>query len=317
MKKTLLGITIFIVFGILVLLLTNSYSGKLTVVADTTASTVTKKLEGKPLTFSIIQTGKAVTQEAFIYQGGSFLKQRTVSHVAVWVKHAKGNFLFDTGLGDKIDEQHAEMSLFHATAFAYEKEKSVKEQLIQQGISPDTIKTIVLSHLHWDHASGIKDFPSANIVTTNEEYSFATTEDAHSPAFLKSQYNGSAIRWDFLNFEKKPYKCFDEYVDYFGDGSVVFVKLVGHTKGSLGMFLTTSEGKQFFFTGDTTWSLEGFLNPSPKHFFPSMYVDLEKERLNETIISIHHLMKKDTALIVVPAHDFQAQKQLAHFPVFQ
>ncbi len=75
--------------------------------------------------------------------------------------------------------------------------------------------------------------------------------------------------------------------------------------------------KRYFFTGDVTWSIDGFKRPSPKHFIPSKLVDLDEDELNKTIVKVHNLMLADPALIVIPAHDFDSQKGLKHFPEFQ
>jgi glyoxylase-like metal-dependent hydrolase (beta-lactamase superfamily II) len=273
--------------------------------------------EGKNLvSFSVFRTGRARTQEAFVYSGGSLFRKCDLSHIAIWVKHPDGDFLFDTGLGDSIDVQFEEMSLIHKQLFKYQREVSVKNQLIREGIDPAVINTIILSHLHWDHCSGIKDFPAANIYTTEEELTFAKTKEAHAPAFLKSQYAGEGVTWKYLKFTNSSYECFDQSCDYFGDGSVIFVKLGGHTKGSVGMFIN-QPGKRYFFTGDITWNIEGFKKPGRKHFIPLSLVDADKDQLDSTIVNIHQLMKADTSLIVIPAHDYSAQKLLKHFPDFQ
>lgn len=88
-----------------------------------------------PVQFSIITAGTATTQEAFVFRGGSLFKQKKLSHIAVWVKHPKGNFLFDTGLGDNIGVQYEEMSFVHKLLFSYKKGKSVKEQLMSNGLA--------------------------------------------------------------------------------------------------------------------------------------------------------------------------------------
>lgn len=267
------------------------------------------------VTFSIIQTGSASTQEAFLFKGGNLFKSKKISHIAVFVKHNNESFLFDTGLGDDIDKQFKEMSFIHRQMFKYSKEVSARQQLIANGIETDSIKTIILSHLHWDHSSGIKDFPNASVYTIEEELSFAKSKEAQSPAFLKSQYEGDNINWKFLEFKKNKYHDFEESCDYFGDGSVVFVKLPGHTNGSVGMFINAQ--KRYFFTGDVCWSLEGFKRPSAKHSIPGNLVDSDQVRLNETIVKIHNLIFADTNMVVIPAHDFDIQKDLKHFPVFQ
>lgn len=274
------------------------------------------KEEHTSVKFSVIQTGRAQTLEAFVYAGGNIFRKCEISHVAIWVKHPNGDFLFDTGLGDSIDVQFDEMSFLHKQLFKYQKEHSVKYQLIRDGIDPSVIKTIILSHLHWDHCSGIKDFPRANVYTTEEELNFARTNEAHAPAFLKSQYDGEKVNWKYLKFINSSYESFNQSCDYFGDGSVVFVKLGGHTKGSVGMFINQSE-KRYFFSGDITWSIGGFRRPSRKHFIPSSLVDSDKNHLDSIIVNIHQLMKADSSLVVIPAHDYSAQKVLKHFPDFQ
>lgn len=308
------------VFTIIVLLLTLSCSSNKLKVQDHPAiirHSLTPASSILPVSFSIIQTGTASTQEAFVYKGGGLFRNKELSHVAVWVKHPKGDFLFDTGLGDSIDIQHQEMAWLHQQLFSYKKEKSVKAQLLEAGINPDTIKTIILSHLHWDHASGIKDFPKAKVLTSNEELDFAQRPDAESPAFLKSQYDGTLIEWVSLEFDSIPYEHFEESLDYFGDGSVLFVKLPGHSKGSIGMFLIKPSGERFFFTGDVTWDMMGFKKPATKHAIPSNYVDFHQDELAKTIVDIHQLMLIDTTLKIIPAHDLQSQASLKHFPEFQ
>ncbi|WP_348798596.1 MBL fold metallo-hydrolase [Flavobacterium adhaerens] len=130
----------------------------------------------KPVTFSIILTGTASTQEAFLFKGGSLFKSRELSHIAVLVKHNNKSFLFDTGLGGNIDTQFKEMSFLHRQMFRYSKQQSVKQQLIANSFKSDSIKTIILSHLHWDHSSGIKIFqmrpfiqPKTNMFMLNQK----------------------------------------------------------------------------------------------------------------------------------------------------
>ncbi len=98
-----------------VLFLMANCNGKINVSNFPQISRAQKGLkEGKNLvTFSVFRTGRARTQEAFVYSGGSLFRKCDLSHIAIWVKHPDGDFLFDTGLGDSIDVQFEEMSLIH------------------------------------------------------------------------------------------------------------------------------------------------------------------------------------------------------------
>lgn len=266
--------------------------------------------------FSLFVTGFAHTQEAFTVRGGNLFKKKRVVHTAIWVQHPNGNFLFDTGLGDSIDTQFRAMRGIERQLFKYTRLASVHQQLQKQGITPDTIQHIILSHLHWDHASGIKDFPNATTHTTREEHEFARSVQAKAPAFFPSQYDGDAVRWQYLHFEPRPYRSFAEHCDYFGDGSVIFVKLNGHTTGSIGMFVTLDNGQCYFFTGDATWSVKGFQHPAHKHRLSSNYVDWSRPQLTQTLVQVYRLWLADPALIIVPAHDWDTQKNLRQFPAF-
>jgi len=318
MKKRsfILATGLALVVGLVVVL--NSCNSRINISRYAVQSYLPTPVTAHPsLRFSIFQTGHASTLEAFVYKGGSLFRTKALCHTAVWVQHPSGSFLFDTGLGDEVDAQFSEMSWLEQRLFGYHKETSVKHQLAMQGIPADTIKTILLSHLHWDHASGIKDFPGAAIVTTRQEYDFAQSDSAHTPAFLHSQYDGNKVRWQFIDFEARAYKNFARSLDYFKDSSVVLVPLQGHTSGSIGMFLTLADGRQFFFTGDVTWSVAGFTRPSAKHRIPGAYVDKNKAVLDTTIVQIHRLMEAEPNLVVIPAHDAKAQEGLKHFPAFE
>ena len=80
---------------------------------------------------------------------------------------------------------------------------------------------------------------------------------ATPPAVLPSQF-AHAIRWVPFQFAAQPFMGFEYSHDLFGDGSLVLVPMQGHTPGSVGLFLTLDDGRRFFFTGDTSWRLEGF-----------------------------------------------------------
>ncbi len=256
---------------------------------------------------SYIETAYAETPEAFAYAGGSLFKSKKLSHMAVYVSHPKGDFLFDTGLGDNIDEQFETMQGWLKPFFKYTKINSAKSVLLKNNID---IKKIYLSHMHWDHVSGIDDFPQANIFTTETEYKFATSEKASPPAFIHSQYQNKKTKWNFIKFDSGPYEIFDHSFDLYGDGSIVFVKLIGHSPGSIGMFVNFSLSKRFFFTGDITWSIEGFKRPAEKFYISSLLVDSDRVAIKDQIAEIGLLMQNNPNIKIIPAHDFDAYKNI-------
>jgi len=251
---------------------------------------------------SYMETAYAETLEAFVFGGGSLFKPVRMSHNAVLIEHPSGSLLFDTGLGKDIDLQFRDMPLWAIPVFQYKKIYSAKEILEKNG---KAVERIFLSHLHFDHASGIEDFPESDINTTQTELNFARSEEARPPAFLSSQYDGR-ISWKIIEFTSGPYEIFEKSFDLFGDGSIVFVPLQGHSPESLGMFINRSPDERYFFTGDITWHLKGLTNPSEKNLLAGYWVDFSRMKTRDEIRKIFFLLKEKPEIKAVPAHDGSA-----------
>ncbi|MGL1889715.1 MAG: MBL fold metallo-hydrolase [Reichenbachiella sp.] len=316
MKKFKLGLLFALVISILVFTQSCKTTIDITKYPTPTFSNTNYPIDKEvEFSLSIIETGFAKTPEAFVFRGGSLFKVRKLSHVAILIQHPKGTFVFDTGLGSEIKGQfHDHFSFLDRQLFNFTKLNSLKETLISNNFDTASIDFIIPTHLHFDHASGIEDFSKATIWTTKEEYDHAFSPEAIPPAFIKEQYDADFIKWKFMDFSNTDYEIFKESYDVFNDGTVVLVKLPGHTKGSVGMFVNLKSGKRYFFTGDLTWAAEAFIKPAEKHAIPRKKVDGDREKVKESIVMIHHLSKKKPEIKIVPAHDYNAQREIAHFP---
>ena len=271
-----------------------------------------------PMELSIIKTGSATTLEAMTFSGGGRVTPRHLSHAAVIFKHPRGNILLDTGLGANVDQQFAEgMPLWLKPLMKYEKTQPARQQLQENGIDPAKLAGVIISHLHWDHASGIEDFPESEIWVNQAALEFAQTHADSDPAFIADQIDSDSIRWTFFNFSDGPYENFEQSTDVFGDGSLVIVPMPGHTIGSVGVFANLQSGKRYFFTGDTTWAIEGFTHPAEKFAISKGLVDGDVDQTREQILKVHALMKTRPDLVVVPAHDYKTHKNIAAFPQFE
>ncbi len=95
----------------------------------------------------------------------------------------------------------------------------------------------------------------------------------------------------------------------------------------LGVFKTPWSHKRFnrdvckfivwqaiLFTGDLTWAAKAFIGPSEKHAIPGGKVDGDREKVKESIVMVHHRKKRRPELKIIPAHDFNEQIYIAHFP---
>ncbi|WP_411824291.1 MBL fold metallo-hydrolase [Leptospira sp. 'Mane'] len=313
MKKTqkYLSFTALAISAIFLFILWRLGYPALIPIQDTTPISESRyKSPSAKIRFTIIKTGEAITSEAFIVEGGNPFGKGKISHSAILVEHSNERFLFDTGLGTHVEEEFAEHPLFLRIVMKFKNTNPAIHQLKQQNISPESIKTGFLSHLHWDHASGIKDFPHMEFVTTKKEHDSAFKESG----YIKRQFDGDSVHWKFINFDSIPYENFTTSKDWFGDGSVILVPMAGHSAGSLGMFLNFSNGKRYFFTGDTTWSEKGFKIPAHRPRGSRSLVDIDPDSLGKELTKVNRLLETYPNLKLIPAHDLDVQENLGIFP---
>ncbi|PJZ52329.1 MBL fold metallo-hydrolase [Leptospira adleri] len=263
--------------------------------------------------FALLKTAIADTSEAFLFEGGNLFKKRVISHSALLVEHPSGKFLFDTGLGSDINEQFALNPIHLRVLMAYKDHRPAVDLLKKEGYDPKRIERIFLSHMHWDHASGIKDFPWAKVLTTQEErYAAFASNVRHG--YIQRQFDGDLVQWENLVFKDAPYETYSKSLDLFQDGSIVFVPMEGHGGGSIGLFINLSEKKRYFFTGDISWSKEGFLIPAHKPRLSRRIADKDPDSLGKELARVHELILSKPEINVIPAHDSIAQEGLANFP---
>lgn len=271
-----------------------------------------------PVSFSLIETAHGSTLDAFFVRGGSWFSGRRISHTVAVVRHPQGLLLIDTGLGREIEEQFSqEMPWALRWLTAFERPVAARDQLHAAGIEPEDVRDLLLTHLHWDHAGGIKDFPWARVWHPQQGIDEALNLADDDSAFFLSQIDGPAIQWQPFAFADGPYESFPASHDFYGDGTIVLVPMPGHTETSLGVFLNLRDGRRFLFSGDTTWALEGFERPAHKFCVSSWLVDLDQERLATSIVRVHRMLLEVPNLWVIPTHDSAAQEGVAHLPHFE
>lgn len=268
------------------------------------------------ISLSIIKTAEWRTREAVFYSGGSWTTTRVGTHSAILVRHPLGTILFDSGLGRNINEQFFESMPFWVKPFmAFENHQPAKD-LLENEADDIQVQIIILSHLHWDHVSGIEDFQNIEVWTTKEEYEWVVESGTPEGPYIKSQHARDDVAWRFIQFASDPYENFAQSLDIFQDGSIILVPLPGHAPGAIGMFVNLRSGKRLFFTGDTTWTLEGFQMPAHKFWVSSLLADHDKDKIEQSILKVRRLMQEYPEMAIVPSHDDKAQSAIGFFPRF-
>jgi glyoxylase-like metal-dependent hydrolase (beta-lactamase superfamily II) len=250
--------------------------------------------------FAVV-TGVNHRVAAYGYRGGSFFERREFSMAGTLVKHPRGDLLIDTGFGRHIDEQVHTMSwAFRAWTF-YALWKPAVDQFQAAGYDQKSLRAILLTHAHWDHVSGLPDFPGLPVWVTPQERQFISK--GGNGQFGKP-FTG--IRYEEYGFELGPYLGFPRSHDVYGDGAIIVVPAPGHTPGGVIIFVTLHSGKRYAFVGDLVWQLEGITLREERPWIVRKGADSNEQGTRENLLRMIALKERLPELNIVPAHDIRA-----------
>jgi glyoxylase-like metal-dependent hydrolase (beta-lactamase superfamily II) len=182
---------------------------------------------------------------------------------------------------------------------SYEHWRSAAVQLDTAGYDRKSLRNILLTHAHWDHASGLPDFPGVPVLVTSEERKFID-DGGWVSAVARS---ASDARFEEYGFEGGPYLGFPRSHDVYGDGAIVVVPASGHTPGSVIVFLTLPTGKRYALLGDLVWQDEGITLREERPWLQRTFADTDPDGVRTCIGRVAAITARYPDITLVPAHD--------------
>lgn len=232
--------------------------------------------------------------------------------VSFLVQHpGAGPLLIDTGLHPScaVDPKQ-NLGRVGAKAFGglrMEPSWAVTEQLRERGVSARDVPTVVMTHLHIDHASAMSEFPSATFLFSAREWEAATEPRAWQHGYRTRQFDhGFDYRTvDFTDSSGvDSYSTFGRTFDLFGDGSVRLAYTPGHTHGHMSVVLRLAGEREALVAGDAIYTRRALR-------VGDLPFRIEDEHLfRRSLREIQLYEENNPSALVIPGHDMEAWREL-------
>lgn len=159
------------------------------------------------------------------------------------VETDQGLALVDTGMGVHDYTKPSRMVRFFIADFGIpcDPRWAAINQLEQLGYPPESVRHIILTHLHFDHAGGLPDFPHAQVHLHRREYeamrrprrlielAYDPLDFAHKPKWVL--YDKVNADWQGLEAIRLPFMP-----------EIYLIPLFGHTRGLCGVAIQDGAG---------------------------------------------------------------------------
>lgn len=259
--------------------------------------------------YTLKQSGYCEASEHHVLKGK---KKKQIKFYATWghIEHPKhGHILFDTGYTHRFFEETKPFpfNLYAKATPAYLKhEEEAVNQLKAQGIKPEDISYIFISHFHADHIAGLKDFPEATFVCSIEAYEeikdkkgIPAVRRAFVPKLMPEDFS-ERVQFVYFNSPSSVDDNLGNLVDFFEDGSVQLFSCPGHAAGQIGALLQTEHGP-ILLAADAAWVKENYESMHLPMQVVRLFFDSWKDFV-QSLKNIHLYHKKNPKTIIIPCH---------------
>jgi N-acyl homoserine lactone hydrolase len=176
-------------------------------------------------------------------------------------------------------------------------EQALPAQIEALGVDPRAIGTVVMTHLHYDHASGVSQFPAATFIVSRAEWESASTGGSLQ-GYRPRQFD-HAFDWRTIDYEAsdgESFATFGRSVDLLGDGSIRLVFTPGHSAGHQSLVLRLA-GRELLITGDAAYRHATITDDE----LPVFYDD--EHRFRRSVAEIRRYIEHTPGAVVICGHD--------------
>lgn len=253
------------------------------------------------------------------------LRSATLVCHCLLIETEAGLVLVDTGLGRK-DVEHPYPRTSRMLSALLRPRRSAAETAYAQvralGFADTDVRHIVITHLDFDHAGGIEDFPHAKVHVYAEELNAATHRRgwiAHR-RYRPAQWD-RAVQWKTYAAHGEPWHGFRCVRELQGlPPEILMVPLIGHTMGHCGVAVRDARGQWLLLAGDAYFDrremprdprARPICSPGLRLYQRMMDSDRDARRLNQQRLRELALSEAGRPIRIACSHDAQEFRALA------
>ena len=230
--------------------------------------------------------------------------------IAFLVEHPSvGPILIDTGFhGSALTNPRQNLGSFGALmarGLSMNSDNTAAAQCRRRGVDPANIELIVMTHLHFDHASALCDFPSATVLVSDPEWKSALSRRAPFNGYVRAQLD-SRLQYrtfDFHSPSATALGSFDLTHDLFGDGSMRLLFTPGHSAGHTAILLRLSD-RDALIAGDAIYTMDT-LRKGKRPWRAE-----DSEAFERSLRAIKSYDREHRGALIIPGHDMEHWEQL-------
>ena len=184
-------------------------------------------------------------------------------------------------------------------------EATAAAQLRALGVDPQKIGLVVMTHLHFDHASALSDFPNATVLADEREWRAAWARDHLLHGYSTAQLDPRP-RYRTLDFSAPSISTrgpFERTLDVFGDRSLTLASTPGHTAGHLSLIVRT-ESREILLAADAAYTMATIRHGQRP------WLTHNRKAFEHSLSQIQAYDRENPDALIVPGHDMQTWQKL-------
>jgi glyoxylase-like metal-dependent hydrolase (beta-lactamase superfamily II) len=241
-------------------------------------------------------------------------RQLRVPIIAFLLEHPTvGPVLVDTGFHRSLCEKNGgararnlgPVGRLLARSLRMRQDQTVLAQLSERGIDAADVSVVIMTHLHFDHASALSDFPSATVLLTGSEWNAAQAPRAYLHGYSIAQLDPRPS-YRTLDFSVAPEQSrgpFARALDVFADGSVMLVSTPGHSAGHLSVIVRLKD-REALIAGDAIYTM-ATLREGERPWRSE-----DAQAFEHSLLAIQAYDRENPQALIIPGHDMAAWEQL-------